>query len=391
MIRKLVAGIVAGVYVSLLATLPADAQAAPACPPWSPNQVVQSFPSSGPTVTTWNVCWHEVAGNDSIANPNGLVIGPVDFKTSPSAPWRRVIYDMRISDFFVPYHQGFPRFYDLSGFNFKLTTVTTADCPASAGGTLLSSTVCKEVHDRGLLWKDYSGVKRGQELVVWGCLYAGNYRYVERFVFRDDGTIIGMEGATGQNYPPYPHEPHTHDALWRIDLDVGTPVNDTALLQHMEDQTNPAGTASDTMKAITAAQGLPWNAQTHDMISVTDPFTTNKQGHNASYHLLPLVDGGGMTRHFEDFSHFDFWLTPYNPAQMAARYVASKYVPNAPPVGPHRDVVVWVKGSLHHHPRDEDGIVIGGSWKGTALVMYTGFMLMPNDVFDCSPFYGPCS
>jgi Cu2+-containing amine oxidase len=386
MIRKLVAGAIAAAYLSSLAALPASAQIRVLCP----NQFTQSFPSAGPAVTSWRICWHEVAGLDSIANPNGLVIGPVDFKASPTAPWRRVIYDMRISDFFVPYHNNSHRYYDLSHYNFTLTSVTAADCPKAVGGTLLSANVCKEVHDRGLLWKDFTGVKRGEELVMWGVIDADNYRYIERYTFRDDGAIIGQEGATAQNLPTEPHEPHTHNAFWRIDLDVGTTINDTALMQHKEDQNDPGGTATDPMTMIMTAQGLPWNPQTHDSIAVTDPTITNVQGHHPSYHLVPLVDGGGLTRHYEDFTHDDFWVTPYDPNQMAARYLASKYVVGGPPVN-HRDIVVWYKGSLHHHPRDEDGIAIGKQWKGSALVMYTGFMLMPDAVFDCTPFYGPCS
>ena len=61
---------------------------------------------------------------------------------------------MRVSDYFVPYHPGSPRYYDLSGFNFQLTPVNAADCPATVGGSLLSAHVCKEVRDRGLAFHE---------------------------------------------------------------------------------------------------------------------------------------------------------------------------------------------------------------------------------------------
>ena len=140
-----------------------------------PNAITQNFPTSGPAVTTWLICWHEVAGNDSIANPNGLAIGPVYFRQSLAAPFVRILWDMRVSDYFVPYHAGNPRFYDLSGFNFVLTGVTGADCPPTVGGAPISPHVCKEVHDRGLMWKDFGGVRRGEELVLWGAIDAANY------------------------------------------------------------------------------------------------------------------------------------------------------------------------------------------------------------------------
>jgi hypothetical protein len=144
-----------------------------------PQGIVQNFPATGPAVTTWLICWHEVAGWDSIADPNGLAVGPVYLRQSPTAPFVRILWDMRVSDYFVPYHPpGSPRFYDLSGFNFALTGVTAADCPATVGGAPISPHVCKEVHDRGLMWKDFGGVRRGEELVLWGAIDAANYRYI---------------------------------------------------------------------------------------------------------------------------------------------------------------------------------------------------------------------
>jgi hypothetical protein len=82
-----------------------------------PNAITQNFPTTGPAETTWLICWREVAGLNSIANPNGLVIGPVYLRKAPNAPFVRILWDMRVSDYFVPYHPGNPRFYDLSYFN----------------------------------------------------------------------------------------------------------------------------------------------------------------------------------------------------------------------------------------------------------------------------------
>jgi hypothetical protein len=354
-----------------------------------PNAITQNFPTSGPTVTTWMICWHEVAGNDSIANPNGLAIGPVYFRQSLAAPFVRILWDMRVSDYFVPYHAGSPRFYDLSGFNFVLTGVTASDCPASVGGAPISPHVCKEVHDRGLMWKDFASVRRGEELVLWGAIDAANYRYIQEYTFRDDGVIIGRVGATGQNLPGDELEPHVHNALWRLDIDLNGVTNNAARLQHIENPANPAGTATDTTTPIGTAQGFTWSARTHDMVEVTNPSFKNSQGHISAYDLLPLVTGGGLTQHYEKFTQNEFWVTPYNAAQFAARNLPT-YVTGAPSVA-NRDIVVWYKGSLHHHPRDEDGVYNSSHvWVGTADVMWTGFMLMPHNFFDCSPFYKPC-
>jgi primary-amine oxidase len=355
-----------------------------------PQGIVQNFPATGPAVTTWLICWHEVAGWDSIADPNGLAVGPVYLRQSPTAPFVRILWDMRVSDYFVPYHPpGSPRFYDLSGFNFALTGVTAADCPATVGGAPISPHVCKEVHDRGLMWKDFGGVRRGEELVLWGAIDAANYRYIQEYTFRDDGAIIGRAGATGQNLPGEELDPHVHNALWRIDIDLDGVTNNAAHLRHLENPNNPVGDAADKVNKIAVAQGFTWSPRTHDMVQVTNPSFKNKQGHPSGYQLMPLVTGGGLTQHHEKFTQNEFWVTPYDPGQFAASnlpmYVAAK------PSVANRDLVVWYKGSLHHHPRDEDGVYdVNNIWVGTADVMWTGFMLMPHDFFDCSPFYQPC-
>jgi len=354
-----------------------------------PNAISQSFPTAGPAQTTWLICWHEVAGNNSIANPNGLVIGPVYFRKSPTTPLVRILWDLRVSDYFVPYHAGSPRFYDLSYYNFKLTGVTAADCPASVGGTPITSHVCKEVHDRGLMWKDFGGVRRGEELVLWGAIDAANYRYIQEYTFRDDGVIIGRAGATAQNLPGDELEPHVHNAIWRVDIDLDGVTNSPSRMRHFENPANAAGTATDSMNPVLVAQGFTWSARTHDAIDVTNPSFKNAQGHLSAYRLMPLVTGGGLTQHYEKFTQNDFWVTPYNGGQFAAKNLLS-YIAGHPSVA-NRDIVVWYKGSLHHHPRDEDGVYNNNhQWIGTADAMWTGFMLMPQNLFDCSPLYKPC-
>jgi len=354
-----------------------------------PNAITQNFPTSGPAETTWLICWHEVAGANSIANPNGLVIGPVYFRKSPKAPLVRVLWDMRVSDYFVPYHPGSPRFYDLSFYNFTLAPVSSADCPAAHGGATISAHVCKEVHDRGLMWKDFGGVQRGEELVLWGAINAANYRYIQEYTFRDDGIIIGRMGATGQNLPGEELITHVHNAIWRLDVDLDGVTNSVSRLRHLENPANALGTASDVPATLATAQGLQWAARTHDTLEVTNAALKNSQGHVSGYRLMPLVTGGGLTQHFEPFTQNDFWVTRYNFSQFAAKNLPAYVAPH--PAVANTDIVLWYKGSLHHQPRDEDGAYNGqGQWIGTAHVMWTGFMLMPHDFFDCSPFYKSC-
>jgi len=75
----------------------------------------------------------------------------------------------------------------------------------------LGGNVCKQVHDRGLLWKNWSQVRRGEEAVLWAALGAANYNYIIEWTFRDDGVVLGRVGATAANLPGLPFEPHIHN------------------------------------------------------------------------------------------------------------------------------------------------------------------------------------
>ena len=147
----------------LLGTFPAPGVAQPTQAPWMPcsgmNLVDQIFPTTGPEETHWRLCWQAIPRN-------GVVINWAFFRKSPTSPWIQLFWDARVSDIFVPYHSGSPRFYDMSGFTFQLVPVGAKDCPAAHGGMPLGGTVCKEIRDRGLAWKDYSQVRRGEGPVL---------------------------------------------------------------------------------------------------------------------------------------------------------------------------------------------------------------------------------
>lgn len=338
------------------------------------NLVEQRFPVSGTEETRWRVCWQEHA-------KNGLVITGAFFRRWPSAPWVRVLWDGRISEIFVPYHDGNPRYYDVTNFPFTLTSVSAADCPASVGGTPLGSPshVCKEVRDRGLVWKDYAKVRRGQELSLWGALGAGNYNYVMEWIFRDDGVIIGRVGPTAVNLPWKPLMPHVHNPIWRLDVDLdGFWGDSVSLMTHAESGLN--GVDSGTL--LPAETGVGWDLHAFTALHVVDATLKNAQGHQSGYVLMPLI-AQGASRHQEDFTQNDMWVTRYDWSETAARYLPAYITP--PQSVSNADVVLWYKGSVHHHPRDEDGEFSNGTWKGEAHVMWTGFMLMPVNLFDRSP------
>ena len=275
--------------VCILAAGRAVAQVPPPAMPCSgANLVDQKFPASGPEVTHWRLCWQTVPGN-------GLLIHWAYFRTSPSKPWLFLLWDARISEIFVPYHTGSPRFYDV-GYLFGLASIGAKDCPATAGGTVLAGNVCKEVHDRGLSWKADSAVYRGEEVVLWSALAAANYNYVMEWTFRDDGIVMGRVGATSHNFPGREFETHVHNPIWRLDVDLnGWPNDSVALGTHTENLPGP--TATDTEPPIPTEKAMLWNPRNFNSLDVTDKTLVNGKGHQTMYQLIPLpTEGWRSTR-----------------------------------------------------------------------------------------------
>jgi primary-amine oxidase len=345
-------------------------------PQWcsAPYAVNQTFQGGA---TAWSLCWHW-------SNGPGLVITHAYFRPSPNGPWINVLWEARVSQIFVPYHTGSPRYLDVN-FGFGAVPLNANDCPAAVGGTVIgaASEVCQQVKDRGLAWKDHSKVRRGQELVLWGVLNAANYNYVIEWTFRDDGVILGRVGATAVNLPSRPTETHMHDPMWRLDVDLnGWCCNTVMRLSHGAE--NPiTGAATDAMPIVTTEGGFVWDPVAYTDLHVVDATLKNSKSHVTGYHLMPMREG--TSRHIEDFSKFDLWVTRYNGSEMFGNLLPTYVVP--PQSVQNADIVLWYTGGLHHIYRDEDGDSSGGVWKGSALIMWTGFTMKPMNLFDATPFY----
>lgn len=339
-----------------------------------PYLVEQTF-TSGSHETAWRICWQT-------PGTYGLAITSAHFRTRPGGPWIRVFWDARVADIFVPYHPGSPRYYDLSHFSFPLMTLTGSDCPAAQGGALLGSPalVCRELRTRGLAWKHSSGsVYRGRELVLWSALRAANYVYIFRWTFRDDGVVLGELGATGTNLPSMTTIAHMHNGSWRLDIDLnGASFDNVRRVRHVES----GSSATDHHDPIANEQGIAWNDVEFTALHVYDSQSRNARNHEIGYMLAPVRTG--TQRHVESWTRNDFWVTQYpgvwRPVNLPGYVSGSRSVSN-------RDVVVWYTGAAHHLFRDEDGNTSGGSFTGTAQVMWAGFMLKPHNLFDGVPFF----
>jgi primary-amine oxidase len=366
--------------VALVALAAAASLAAPAAAQncTAPYFVEQSFPTGGPEATRWRICWQAM-------KKYGLVITSAHFRTSPTSPWIRVFWDARVAEIFVPYHDNSDRFFDVTGFNWNWRRLTAADCPAAVGGTLLGAApgnndICKEVRDRGIAWRHKNKVRRGEELVLWGVIAASNYDYITEWTFRDDGVILGRVGATGPNYPGHPLIAHTHDATWRLDVDLNGWAGDSV---EIGTHTETGATATDLAGLINNEQSLSWDPQAFTTLHIRDAGLKNGRGSPSMYHLMALR--WGNSRHQEPFTQQDFWVTLWNPLELEPPKLP-QYINPAQPVA-NADIVVWHTSGLHHLVRDEDGKLNGRTWNGMAQTMWVGFMMKPHNLFDGPPLW----
>ncbi len=380
--------VLAGLIMSVaLAAHPWPAMAETCCPAHTPQVlpqgfVVQGFPAGEPTARTGWIVGYEIAAG------NGLIINNAWFYIRGRG-LIQVLEDARLVEIFVPYHPGRPRYLDLG--NQQPLELSQAD--AGCCGVLLPSNdqpfVVKEVRDYGLLYKDHwrDEVRRGQELVLWVVIPAGNYVYVLEYGLRDDGTITFRLGSTAYNLPRAADVAHSHTAVWRIDPALAGPDHDSVLLaSHSESiQAEPASDA-----AVPFANGFEgyadWDPAAYTALRIFDTQETNNRGEAISYDLMAWR--WGTPRHAEPWAHHDFWVTRDKAVPELDYALLSLYVAQLPRESTRdTDVVLWHLSAAHHLPRREDGF----DTNGVALAMWSGFHLRPRNLFDGTPLHSFCS
>ena len=362
--RRWPAVVVAGIVAMLLPGV-----AAPQEPPCdNPFSVTQSFPTLGAEQTRW-----EVTGCSRM--PNGVVITTTRFWKSPSVPIQ-LFHDARVSEIFVVYDDGL-RFYDISEVSTGPLPLSVSECPAAVGQLMAADTVCREVRDRGLAFRDDTSARRGEELVLWGIIGADNYKYVVEWRFRDDGVVLGRVGATGRNAPGAHHVSHVHSVTWRLDIDLDGPGGDS-VRTHAHHDPSVSGLSGDREALIGKERGIVWAPVQFTTLHISDATLVNAQGKRSQYVLIP--ERSGTARHAEAHSKQDFWVTRSRGKglELQARDLP-RYISPQESVA-NTDLVVWYTGSLHHEERDEDD-------GGPTHIMWIGFTLKPHDLFDSSPLY----
>ncbi|MCY4375862.1 MAG: hypothetical protein OXC31_19070 [Spirochaetaceae bacterium] len=386
--RAIAYSLIVGLVAATAGAQPSDSQSAAACLTHSPTPngpqasgtssiAYQEFPASGPLETAWYVTFDHDIGK-------ALFITGAYFMPAPNREFVQVLGRAGLSELFVPYQSGNPRYADLSGFSFDLVEVTARDTGPCGRIVGRDDKVVREVVDKGPLWKNDDLVVRGQKLLLWGTLDAANYNYIIRYEFHDDGTIKFRIAGTAVNLPGQASEPHTHNALWRIDVNLNGHLGDSVyVLRHVETVGSPSW-----QNAVTPFNGgregpTDFAPTEFTQIAVVDSRLINGFGEQTSYELRPLYRG--VVRHAELYLRNDFWVTVNRPIEQyfpdLLQYVNDEPIQDA-------DVVLWHVTPMLHLPRSEDGVALGSPYaNGVALAMWAGFDMRPRNLFDRTPFY----
>lgn len=385
--------------------LPIKASAGPGSPPCPYNDTSRT---ASLLKVFADISWHVCVSDMGL---KGLWVGPVEIRRTANAPWITVLKQAGLAEIFVPYHRTPDfRFWDLE-FTSRLHGLTKFD--AGSNGTQFRlthesvPTVIGEVRDRGVAWlckQDTMAVRRGEEFVVWGVTDAGNYDNIIQYTFRDDGSMTFRMGNTGYNsqYAGGIHstEPHMHDALWYVDMDVNGPLNDTAYwVTHSEPVPNvsPFLFATDRDAVFGTEGARQWDARSFTALRVQDS-ATNAFGHALGYEFTPAE--AGISRHFgqdDNWTRNDVYVTIYHPNEMGwsqqhdlPDHYLLPTVNGEPAIG--KDLVIWMKISAHHGPTDEDHARTDHNpsvMSGVTLVHWSGFDVEPDNLFNANPMGGP--
>jgi hypothetical protein len=353
------------------------ASAAAACT--TGTELVQSFPSAGGDLSEWKLCWRIEPMPDDLGNPSAsetLILSEAVFRPGGgSAVPVEVLGDLRMSEIFVPYDAGQPRFQDLGEFDFDLVQLSAAEC---SGTRLAGNRICQELLDRELAWRDpdVPAGRRGEKLVLWSILNASNYDYVMYYAFFDDGTIEVRAGATGRKLGgPDDTDGHTHAFAWRIDLDVAGAGGDTVTLENVK---YTGTTVRERPQLVSSEGGFAWDAEAFTHVEVEDAASTNGRGRQRAYALAPMREG--LPKFRESWARNPIWVTrSHGPGQELRAADLPVYSDKEGVAG--QDVVLWYIDAHHHEEnmRDED--------RDAVPVLWVGFRLDPQNYWDGTPLY----
>ena len=377
----------------------------------------------------------------------GLVLSTVRYDDAGTL--RSVLYEASLAELFVPYMDPsvgwfFRTYLDAGEYGVGRLAVELQpglDCPEHAvfrdavfvddyGEPYRSArAACLFERDAGdIAWRhteavDRSEVRRSTELVVRLVSAIGNYDYVFDWVFRQDGAIRVVVGASGVEqvkavqsrtrgeaeqsgdtaYGRLVAERtvainHDHFFSFRLDFDVDGRRNNfvvdrlqTQRLGDAEPRRSIWTVSSNTVTREHEAR-LRIDIEQPALWRVANPEMLGALGYPTSYELRPrgnavsLLSPDDFPQRRAGFTDFHVWVTPYDQNE---RYAAGVF-PNQSRGGDglpswtrddrpieNTDVVLWYTMGFHHVVRAED-------WPVLPMTRHE-FELRPFDFFERNP------
>ncbi len=351
----------------------------------------------------------------------GLAIGPVFF-TPAGGVQQEVLFRGTISEVHVPYHTGTPRFLDATASTNGLGAGAVALAAAECAGALFDANhICVQNADGGYGWKFQSSFRTAQAVEIFMSSQLGNYNYINKWTFHDDGSIEPQVGLTGRleeygftaAYLPFGTQlnpagaaptvgkSHMHNFYYRLDFDIGGSGNDAVsrLSYNQFFGNGPDGPCTvagqcgtNTLTQILTEQAQAFSTTEQTSWVVYDKSIVNADGRSIGYEIEPKITGlwRGMTSTTEPWSNADLWVTTYNGCE---RYAVENFAPHldASCVGAAQnlntmlngtsvdgvDLVVWYVNRFQHVPRDENQLNMPIEW--------TGFTIEPRSFYFQNP------
>src|SRR5262245_14806096 len=265
----------------------------------------------------------------------GLAIGPVFF-TPAGGTSQEVLFKGTISEVHVPYHTGVARFHDVtsstSGLGANAVPLVAAEC---AGTLFDGNRICVQNADGGYGWKFGTSFRTAQSIEIFMSSQLGQYNYVNKWTFHDDGSIepeVGLTGRlqdirNGAGYLPYGAQlnptsaatpsvgkSHMHNFYYRLDFDIGGSANDAvsrfnfspSMLASPDTACASVGQCGvNTLTQLLIEQAQVYSAFGQTSWVVFDKGILNADGRSIGYEILPHVTGQwrGMTTSSEPWSN----------------------------------------------------------------------------------------
>jgi hypothetical protein len=369
-----------------------------------PTETIEQMFPAGAAPAQQETGWRIKFATTTHGSGEILYIQEAHFRRSRGEAWFQVLGDCKLVEMFVPYNNGFNRYYDITNIGGALVPLDDKDFGPEClgpGKLYLGDKVARELHDGKNLWMDHwmasPKSRRVEEIHLWAVMPAGNYAYPMLYVFRSDGSIGFYAAATAHNLMNATDDSttHLHMGCWRINVVLGEQIRNR--IDSVRFESSPAlGAKANTIVAPFNGGkegGIVWKPEEMFRLRVTSNVVMNDHdpGNKVSYDLVPIRHGNGRTYGTgEEWTHKDLWVSLPTSAGGALQD-RFRELPNY--VMHPRDLdlqaaVIWYQSALIHRARDEDFGKIGYDRdKGVAITAWTGFELAPRNFLAKTPFY----